>query len=121
MPDPDLTDYDGCSRACRPRNKPWGHTAVWGECAYATPPEPCINIGPRPYLAADGEMSIGYDTYTVTELADKIEAALRTMPIRFGPNALAILQAGGTVSLSGGEYAAMALEVATMLSEVKPS
>lgn len=116
MPEPDLADFDGCSRqACWPRNKPRKHTLAWGDCAHATEHEPRINIGPRPYLAADGEMSIGYDTYTVTELADKVEAALRTVPIRLGPNALTILQAGGTVGLSGGEYGAMALEVVNML------
>lgn len=120
MPDLGLRDYDGCSLACRPRNKPWGHTAVWGECAYAEKPETRINVGPRAFRAADGEMSIGYDTYTVTEMADKVEAALRTVHVRLGPNALGILERGGTVGLSGGEYGAMALAVAQMLAGEEP-
>lgn len=52
----------------------------------------------------------------ITELASWVEQALRTVPVRLGPNALAILSEGGTVPLSGGEYSAMALAVATMLA-----
>lgn len=52
----------------------------------------------------------------ITELASWVEQALRTVPVRLGPNALAILSEGGTVPLSGGEYSAMALAVAMMLA-----
>jgi hypothetical protein len=48
-------------------------------------------------------------SFTVTEMADRVERALRTVP-------LAILREGGTAGLSGGEYVAMALAVATMLA-----
>ncbi len=49
-------------------------------------------------------------------MADEIEAVLRDVPVRLGPNALDILERGGAVGLSGGEYSAMALAVATMLA-----
>jgi hypothetical protein len=64
----------------------------------------------------DGDRSIVTESCTVTEMAGRIEEVLRTVPVRLGPNALAILARGGTVGLSGGEYAAMALAVATMLT-----
>jgi hypothetical protein len=64
----------------------------------------------------DGDRSIVTESCTVTEMAGRIEEVLRTVPVRLGPNALAILARGGTVGLSGGEYAAMALAVATMLA-----
>ena len=71
---------------------------------------------PATFTASDGQQSIGTTSYTVTEMADRVERALRTIPVRLGPNALAILREGSTVPLSGGEYAAMALAVATMLA-----
>lgn len=49
-------------------------------------------------------------------LVERIDAAIRTVNIRFGPNALAIMRAGGTVPLSLGESRAMALAVADELS-----
>ena len=52
------------------------------------------------------------DLRVLMDLADQIEPALRTVPIRIGPNALRILEAGGTVVLSGGEYRDMALAAA---------
>jgi hypothetical protein len=60
------------------------------------------------FQSADGYNSIGYDTYTSQQLADLIEPALRAVQVRFGPNALAMLQRGETVGLSGGEYADLA-------------
>jgi hypothetical protein len=42
------------------------------------------------------------------DLADLIEPALREVRIRFGPNALAMLQRGEQVGLSFGEYASLA-------------
>jgi hypothetical protein len=53
-------------------------------------------------------------------LAEQVESVLRDVPVRLGPNALAILREDGTAPLSGGEYAAMALAVATMLAEADP-
>jgi hypothetical protein len=49
-------------------------------------------------------------------LVERIDAAIRTVNIRFGPNALAIMRADGTVPLSLGESWAMALAVAGELS-----
>lgn len=116
---PDLTDFDGCSSsACRPRNKPWKHTLQWGLCAHApesTRPQPTISLL-GVFTAEDGNKSIGTTSFTVMEMADKVEAALRTVEVRLGPNAVAILERGGTVGLSGGEYGAMALAVAQMLA-----
>lgn len=42
----DELSYEGCARACWPRNKERHHTLVWGECAYAKPP-PCRHPGER--------------------------------------------------------------------------
>lgn len=121
MTEPDLTDFDGCSSSsCRPRNKPWQHTYAWGLCAHAPEsarPEPRISLLGT-YLDVDGEMSIGTTSFTLTEMAAKIEASLREVKVSLGPNALGILERGGTVTLSGGEYQAMALTVAAMLAEV---
>lgn len=55
------------------------------------------------------------DEHTVQELADLIEPALRTVVVRLGPNALSVLEHGGTVSLSAGEYAALAYEAASAI------
>lgn len=115
MPRLDLNDFDGCGLSCRPRKGPWRHTRVWGECEHAVPPEPTVQLL-GVFTAEDGEKSIGTTSFTVTEMADKVEAALRTVEVRLGPNALAILERGGTVGLSGGEYGAMALAVAQMLA-----
>lgn len=65
---------------------------------------------------ADGEKSIVLDSIPVSELADRIEQALRTVSINLGPNALGMLERGESVRLSGGEYAAMALAVAMDLA-----
>lgn len=112
-------DFDGCSsNACRPRNRPWQHTYEWGLCAHvpeSARPEPRVGVL-RARTMADGERSIVVESCTVTEMADRVEATLRTVPARLGPNALAILERGGTVGMSGGEYAAMALAVAQMLA-----
>ncbi|MFI9331950.1 hypothetical protein ACIGZJ_30965 [Kitasatospora sp. NPDC052868] len=114
--EPIPTDFDGCARACR---QAITHTYAWGDCAYAPEsarPEPRISI-PRTFRDTDGKMSIGFDTYTAAELAARIERSLRTVDVRLGQNSVAILQRGGTVGLSGGEYAAMALAVAMDLVE----
>lgn len=49
------------------------------------------------------------------QFADRIETVLRQVPVRLGPNALRILEEGGTVGLSAGEYRDMALAVAAEL------
>jgi hypothetical protein len=111
----DLTDFDGCARACRQLRT---HTFAWGECAHAPAtarPEPRVTIGGT-YIAPDGYPAIGLQSIPISELAERIEKALRTVPVRLGPNALAMLERGETVGLSGGEYSAMALAVAMDLS-----
>jgi hypothetical protein len=101
-------NFDGCSRACRQRGK---HTLTAGACEQAPKPEPTVSMN-KIYIAEDGYPSIGYDQYTVQQLADLIEPALHRIQIRFGPNALTLLQRGETVGLSGGEYADLAREAA---------
>ncbi|MCX4232075.1 hypothetical protein [Streptomyces ortus] len=64
-------DFDGCRRDCRLAQ---AHTLVWGECEHAPKPEPTVNMSVV-YTAADGHPSIGFDTYTVPELARLIEPA----------------------------------------------
>lgn len=115
----DPPPFEGCSRLCRPRGGPWRHTLIWGECEHAPEsarPEPRISLF-GPFRADDGEMSLGTTSFTIPEMAAKVEAALRQVGIRLGPNALAMLGRGETVALSGGEYAAMGLAVAMMLAE----
>lgn len=97
---PDL-DFDGCSsHSCR---RPGVHSMAWGLCAHAEKPAPTeatielLGV----FTASDGQQLIGTTSYTVAEMATKVEQALRE---------------GGTVPPSGGEYAAMALAVAMMLA-----
>lgn len=102
----------GCRRTCSEQ-----HTYTWGDCALATPqtrPEPCINIS-KVFTDTDGHKSIGFDTYTVDRLADLIEPALRDVNIRLDLNALAMLQRGEPVRLSGGEYTHLARAAAHAL------
>jgi len=102
------TDFDGCRHGCR---RAGAHTLVYGECEHAPEPEPTVSLS-HVYADTDGRKSIGFDTYTVGELADLIEPSLRRVQARFGPNALAMLDRGETVALSGGEYADLAREAA---------
>jgi hypothetical protein len=101
-------DFDGCNRKCRQAG---AHTLVWGECEHAPEPEPTVSL-PRVYTDTDGFPSIGFDTYTVTQLAELIEPALHTIKIHLGPNALALLERGEEVRLSVGEYVSLALAAA---------
>jgi hypothetical protein len=101
-------DFDGCYRACRVKQK---HTLQWGGCEHATPPEPTVSMS-KVYTDTDGYPSIGFDQYTVQQLADLIEPALRRVTVRLGPNALGMLERGEIVGLSGGEYADLAREAA---------
>lgn len=117
MPEPTLTEtwYDaGCRRSCSEQ-----HTYTWGDCALApesAKPEPRVTFGGVRTMD-DGQPGIVLDSYTVAELAARIERVIRTVPVRLGPNALAMLQRAETVGLSGGEYSAMALAVAMDLAE----
>ncbi|MEU6340280.1 hypothetical protein ABZ883_04925 [Streptomyces sp. NPDC046977] len=47
---------------------------------------------------------------------ERIEAALRSVRIVLGPNALKLLDEGGAVGLSGGEYTAMARAVLELVT-----
>jgi hypothetical protein len=80
------TDFDGCRRACRLAG---AHTLVYGECEQAPEPEPTVSL-PRVYTAADGRPSIGFDAYTVPQLARLIEAAVGD-PLRAAAAARAIV------------------------------
>jgi sugar/nucleoside kinase (ribokinase family) len=104
----DEADFDGCHRTCRAKGV---HSLIWGGCEHATPPEPTVSMSVV-YRDHDGQNSIGFDLYTAQQLADLIEPALRRVTVRLGPNALAMLQRGETVVLSGGEYADLAREAA---------
>ncbi|MEV5048223.1 hypothetical protein AB0N20_27400 [Streptomyces griseoincarnatus] len=66
------TSFDGCGRRCR---KNLAHTLVYGECEHAPPPEPTVSLS-RVYTDTDGYPSIGFDTFTVPELARLIEGAV---------------------------------------------
>lgn len=66
-------DFDGCRRACRQQS---AHTLVRGECEHAPEPEPTVSLS-RVYTDTDGRKSIGFDAYTVPELAELITAGLR--------------------------------------------
>ncbi|KAB1979250.1 hypothetical protein [Streptomyces triticiradicis] len=72
MTDTNPPDYDGCRRACRLAA---AHTLVSGECEHAPAPEPTVSLS-RVYTDVDGLQSIGFDSYTVPELARLIEPAL---------------------------------------------
>lgn len=110
MTDPTETavDFGGCNRKCRQAG---AHTLVWGECEHAPEPEPTVSLS-RVYKAADGFPATGFDTYTVQQLAELLEPALRRVTVRLGPNSRALLERGETVGLSGGEYADLAREAA---------
>lgn len=60
----------GCARDCSEQ-----HTYEWGRCAQAVQPEPTVSMS-KVYTDVDGERSIGFDTYTVQQLADLIEPAI---------------------------------------------
>lgn len=71
---------------------------------------------PHVFMARqDDGMEVTFDRYTEEGLAAVIEPALRKVKIRLGRNALVMLENGEEVRLSGGEYAAMALEAASAI------
>lgn len=105
--------FDGCNRECR---KAGEHTLRWGGCELATEPEPGVTIM-RMRSMVDGAPGLVGQRVTISELALVIEDAIRTVSVNLGPNALALLQRGETVGLSGSEYAAMAEAAATAIAE----
>lgn len=111
MTDP-IADFDGCHRECRKAGK---HTLRWGGCEHAPEPEPSITIM-RARTASDGYPELVGERSTVTELADHIETALRTVPIRLTNLSLRLLSEGREMHLTEDEYAAMARAVATALA-----
>lgn len=74
-------DFDGCHRECRIKG---AHTLVWGGCEHAPKPEPTVSMSVV-YQDTDGYPSIGFDTYTVAQLAELIERALRAGAYVNGP------------------------------------
>lgn len=104
----DQLDFDGCHRTCRVKGV---HSLIWGGCAHGVPPEPTVSMSVV-FDDTDGRKSIGFDSYTVPQLAELIEPALHTVKIRLGPNALGLLERGEEVRLTAGEYASMALAAA---------
>jgi hypothetical protein len=102
-----MNDFDGCRRSCRNSGT---HSFVHGDCEQGIPPEPVITL-----LRHDGDGHIVTLTYTVRELADVITPALRNVRIALGPNSLAALESGHTLTLSGGEIDSLALEAAHAL------
>lgn len=86
-------DFDGCHRTCRIKG---AHSLIWGGCEHAVPPEPTVSLSVT-YTDHNGHPSIGFDTYTVQQLAGLITPALCTgdagWPIPFDE------QAGHTVAL----------------------
>lgn len=104
----------GCRRSCTEQ-----HTYVWGECALAPEsarPEPSVTLM-RVRPDVDGEMSIVGQSFTVPELADRIEKALRTVRITLGPNSLKLIQDGHRMPLTDGEYRDLALTAAAAVVE----
>jgi len=114
--DPIPADFDGCARSCR---KTRTHTLLWGDCAHAPEsarPEPRVSFF-RHGTDADGMPAILTESLTVSDLAERVEKALRGVGITLGPNSLRLLEDGHRMHLTGGEYSAMALAVAMDLAE----
>jgi hypothetical protein len=77
QPDP-TADFDGCNRKCR---KAAAHTRVWGECEFGIQPEPTVSMS-RVYTDFDGCPSIGFDQYTVDQLAELLDPVLGSVAMR---------------------------------------
>lgn len=75
-----LTDFDGCGRACRFAGV---HTFVWGDCEHA--PEPDAQVAQvyllRSRTASDGLPSLWFESVPVTELDEvrKLQQELETL------------------------------------------
>ena len=104
----DDKDFDGCHSECRRKGE---HSRVWGGCEFGIKPEPTVSMSVV-YRDTDGQNSIGYDSYTVDQLAELIEPALARVNLRLGPNASAAVARGEAIRLSGGEIWSMGREVA---------
>lgn len=104
----DDKDFDGCHSECRRKGE---HSRIWGGCEFGIKPEPTVNMSVV-YRDTDGQNSIGYDSYTVDQLAELIEPALQRVRLRLGPNASAAVARGEAISLSGGEMWHVGREVA---------
>lgn len=114
--DPIPPDFDGCARSCR---KTRTHTLLWGDCAHAPEsarPEPRVSFF-RHGTGSDGLPAILTESLTVSDLAERVEKALRSVGITLGPNSVRLLEDGHRMHLTGGEYSAMALAVAMDLAE----
>lgn len=72
------TDYDGCNSECR---KAGAHTLHWGGCEHAVEPEPTVSMSVV-YRDHDGQNSIGFDVYTVDQLAELLDPVLGTAAMR---------------------------------------
>jgi hypothetical protein len=103
-----MSDFDGCNITCRTAGK---HTQVHGSCERAVAPEPTISLLVT-VPGVDDMPAIAFDTYTVEGLADLIEPAVRNVRIQLGPNSLAAIRNGNTLTLTSGEVRALALEAA---------
>jgi hypothetical protein len=104
----DDTDFTGCHRECRIKGK---HSRVWGGCEFGIKPEPTVNMS-KVFTDTDGYPSIGYDSYTVDQLTDLIEPALKGITVHLGPNSSAAARRGEPFRLSGGEMWAIARQAA---------
>lgn len=104
----DDADFTGCHRECRTKGK---HSRVWGGCEFGIKPEPTVNMS-KVFTDTDGYPSIGYDSYTVDQLTDLIEPALKGITVHLGPNSSAAARRGEPFRLSGGEVWAIARQAA---------
>jgi hypothetical protein len=105
-----MNDFDGCRKSCQNSG---AHSLVHGECEHGIPPEPKVTLL-RPDKRPGDIVSL---TYNLRELADVIAPALKNVRIALGPNSLKALEHGNTLTLSGGEIDALALEAAHAIIE----
>lgn len=103
------TDFDGCHRECRVKGK---HSRVWGGCEFGIRPEPTVSMSKVYTDPEDGYPSIGFDSYTVDQLTDLIEPALKGLTVHLGPNSTAAVRRGEPFRLSGGEMWVVARQAA---------
>lgn len=70
--------FDGCNSECR---KAGAHTLRWGGCEHAPKPEPTVSMS-AVYTDADGYPSLGFDSYTVDQLAELLDPVLGFEAVR---------------------------------------
>lgn len=114
MPPPDDQGraFDGCNRECW---KAGAHTLTWGLCAHAVEPPLTVGMSVVYIDPEDGQPSIGFDRFTVAELAELIEPALREVGIRLGPIEVAMHQSGRELPLPAEQCARLALAAAAAI------